>query len=124
VVKKNSSPLGYNASSNFYLHHAGFLFGLFFDPEDDGNIFLRNVDYHSTDYTSLHPRRINFSEGLFLADLSTGRISIMIRATSACRDLLVHCYHNLMQHNYDFIVCRDIMLNVQKHRVYIPIILM
>jgi hypothetical protein len=24
--------------------HAGFLFGLFFNPEDGGDIFLRNVD--------------------------------------------------------------------------------
>jgi hypothetical protein len=34
--------------------HAGFLFGLFFDPEDRGDIFLRNV---SSDYTTLYPRR-------------------------------------------------------------------
>jgi hypothetical protein len=26
-----------------YLLHAAFLFGLFFDPEDGGDIFLRNV---------------------------------------------------------------------------------
>jgi hypothetical protein len=26
-----------------YLLHAGFLFGLFFDPEDEGDMFLRNV---------------------------------------------------------------------------------
>jgi hypothetical protein len=24
--------------------HAGFLLGLFFDPEDEGDIFLQNVD--------------------------------------------------------------------------------
>jgi hypothetical protein len=26
-----------------YLLHVGFLLGLFFDPEDEGNLFLRNV---------------------------------------------------------------------------------
>jgi hypothetical protein len=36
---------------------AGFLLGLFFDPEDGGDMFLRNVDSFSTDYTALHPRR-------------------------------------------------------------------
>jgi hypothetical protein len=29
----------------------------FFDPEDGGDIFLRNVGWHSTDYTTLYPRR-------------------------------------------------------------------
>jgi hypothetical protein len=27
----------------YYLHHAGFLLGLFFDPENEGGMFLRNV---------------------------------------------------------------------------------
>jgi hypothetical protein len=38
-----------------YLLHAGFLLGLFFDPEDGGDTFLRN------DYMALYPRRQNFS---------------------------------------------------------------
>jgi hypothetical protein len=29
----------------------------FFDPEDVGDMFLRNVGWHSTDYTALHPRK-------------------------------------------------------------------
>jgi hypothetical protein len=33
-----------------------FLLGLFFDPEDGGDIFLRNVGEISTDYTALYPR--------------------------------------------------------------------
>jgi hypothetical protein len=28
----------------------------FFDPKDGGDMFLRNVGWHSTDYTMLHPR--------------------------------------------------------------------
>jgi hypothetical protein len=38
-----------------YLIHAGFFLGLFFDPEDGGNIFLRNVCRLSTGYTALCP---------------------------------------------------------------------
>jgi hypothetical protein len=29
--------------SAYYLLHAGFFLGLFFDPEDGGDMFLRNV---------------------------------------------------------------------------------
>jgi hypothetical protein len=37
--------------------HAGFLLGLFFDPEDGGDIFLRNAGSLSTDYKGIYPRR-------------------------------------------------------------------
>jgi hypothetical protein len=40
--------------------HAGFLLNLFFDPEDGGDMFLRNVGWHSTDYTALYPRWYSF----------------------------------------------------------------
>jgi hypothetical protein len=30
-------------SSDYYLLHAGFLLGLFFNPEDGGDMFLQNV---------------------------------------------------------------------------------
>jgi hypothetical protein len=33
--------------------HTGFLFSLFFDHEDRGDMFLRNVGWHSMDYTAL-----------------------------------------------------------------------
>jgi hypothetical protein len=36
-------------------NHAEFLFTLFFDHEDGGNIFLRNVGLLSTHYTALYP---------------------------------------------------------------------
>jgi hypothetical protein len=39
--------------------HAGFLLGLFFDPEDGGNIFLLNVSSLTTDYMTLHPRTLH-----------------------------------------------------------------
>jgi hypothetical protein len=35
--------------------HAGILPGLF-DPEDGGDMFLRNFNWLSTDYTALYPR--------------------------------------------------------------------
>jgi hypothetical protein len=37
------------------LFHAGFLLGLFFDPEDEGDVFLRNVGRLSTDYRTYNP---------------------------------------------------------------------
>jgi hypothetical protein len=36
---------------------AGFLPGLYFYPEDGGDMFLRNVGGLSTDYMALYPRR-------------------------------------------------------------------
>jgi hypothetical protein len=41
--------------------HAGFLLGLFFHPEDEGDMFIRNVGWLSTDYTALCQRRYNSS---------------------------------------------------------------
>jgi hypothetical protein len=36
------------------LLHAGFLLGLLFNPEDEGDMFLRNVGSLSMDYRMLH----------------------------------------------------------------------
>jgi hypothetical protein len=36
---------------------AGFLLGLFFDAEDGGYIFLRNIGWLSAEYAALYPRR-------------------------------------------------------------------
>jgi hypothetical protein len=44
-------------SSACYLCQVGFLLGLLFDPDDDGEIFLRNVGRLTTDYMALYPRR-------------------------------------------------------------------
>jgi hypothetical protein len=37
--------------------HGGFLLGLFSGSEHDGDIFLRNVGWLSSDYTALYPSR-------------------------------------------------------------------
>jgi hypothetical protein len=39
--------------------HSNFLFGLFFDPEDRSDMFLRNVGGLPTDYTTLYQRSQN-----------------------------------------------------------------
>jgi hypothetical protein len=36
--------------------HDSLLLGLFLDPEEEGDMFLRNVDWLSADYTALYPR--------------------------------------------------------------------
>jgi hypothetical protein len=40
---------------------AGFLLGLFLNPEEGGGMFLRNVGHLSTGYTTLYLRRQNSS---------------------------------------------------------------
>jgi hypothetical protein len=40
-----------------YLLHAGFLLGLLYSPEDEGNMFLQNIGWLSMDYMALYPRR-------------------------------------------------------------------
>jgi hypothetical protein len=40
-----------------YQFHDGLLLGLFFDPEDEENKFLRSVGLISTDHTVLYPIR-------------------------------------------------------------------
>jgi hypothetical protein len=42
---------------NITLLHDDFLHGLFFNPEDGGDIFLRNVGLFSTAYKALYQRR-------------------------------------------------------------------
>jgi hypothetical protein len=46
-----------------YPIRAGFFLGFLFDPENGGDMFLRNVDSLSTVYTALYLRRYNSSIG-------------------------------------------------------------
>jgi hypothetical protein len=39
------------------MDYADFLLGLFYDPEDGGDMFLRNAGSLSTEYAGLYPRR-------------------------------------------------------------------
>jgi hypothetical protein len=44
-----------------YLLHAGFLYGLFIEPEDEGDNFFRNISSHSKKYyIALYPRKHTF----------------------------------------------------------------
>jgi hypothetical protein len=43
----------------YYMLHSGFFVSVFFDPEDGSDIFLRNVGWLSTDYTTSYARRYN-----------------------------------------------------------------
>jgi hypothetical protein len=44
------------AAKQSYRLYAGFLLGLFFDPEDVSNMFLQNIGLLSADYMLLHYR--------------------------------------------------------------------
>jgi hypothetical protein len=46
--------------------HAGFLIALFFDPEDGGDIFIRNVFCLSVDYTMLYHNHLCESTSFFI----------------------------------------------------------
>jgi hypothetical protein len=45
----------------YCLLYAGFLHGLLFNPEDEGDAFIRTVGSVSADYTALYPRRKKYS---------------------------------------------------------------
>jgi hypothetical protein len=53
--KNNQARNRHNAVSSFcYLLHTSFLLNLFFDPEDGGDMFLRNASLVSADYAALY----------------------------------------------------------------------
>jgi hypothetical protein len=58
-LKINQHFLGMCRSFACYLLHSGFLFDLFFNPEDGRYIFLKNIGWYSTDSTVLCSRRQN-----------------------------------------------------------------
>jgi hypothetical protein len=53
-------PTGSKQNTICCLLHVDFLLGLFFDTEDEGDMFLRNVGLLSVDYTALYPRLYKF----------------------------------------------------------------
>jgi hypothetical protein len=44
-------------SSASYPFHGGFLLGLFLNPEDGSDMFLRNAGWLLSEYMALYPRR-------------------------------------------------------------------
>jgi hypothetical protein len=45
----------------------------FFDPEDGGDIFLRNIGWHWTDYTASYPRRWYSSDFYLFSSIFPGK---------------------------------------------------
>jgi hypothetical protein len=59
-----------------YLLHAGFLLGLFFDPEDGGRMFLQNIYQLSMHYKTFYPRRLGSSCPRSIIDIFPPDISL------------------------------------------------
>jgi hypothetical protein len=57
IPPKSLFTFDWQQSSVYYMRRAGFLLGLFSDPEDVDGMLLRNVGWLLTDYTALWPRR-------------------------------------------------------------------
>jgi hypothetical protein len=85
-----------DASFASYLPHTCFLFGLFFETEDGGDMLLRNFGGLPTHYMALYPKRQNCSQISLLPPLQnahnnqlsltpplfTGRQAIRIKASA------------------------------------------
>jgi hypothetical protein len=87
------SPLKVNwqqSVSTCYLLHAGFLLDLFSDPEDEGDMILRNVGRLSTDYTALHPRRQSCSSLVCIITWSSENSVVLIFYFNLCRSCLLN----------------------------------
>jgi hypothetical protein len=56
VQAKKGTSNSHAVTPACFLFLAGFLFVILFNPEDEGNTFLRNVDERIPDYTVSHPR--------------------------------------------------------------------
>jgi hypothetical protein len=67
--------------------HAGFLVGFFFNPENGGDMFLRNVSRFSTNYTALYPRRQKSS------------ISVKTQSNCVQNGVCSWCMFRLWQHS-------------------------
>jgi hypothetical protein len=63
--------------------HAGILLGLFFDPEDGGDMFLRNVGLLSADYNGPISQKLVLSRDSDLR-MTTLRMTTLARASSNC----------------------------------------
>jgi hypothetical protein len=57
------------------LLYADLLLGSFFYLEDGGDMFLRNVGWYSTDYTTSYPRKHNFLTAAVRTSDHTGFVS-------------------------------------------------
>jgi hypothetical protein len=90
--------------------HTNFLLGLFLDPDYGRDMFLRNVDWLSSDYTALYPKREYFSTKFsslihcFLHKL-VYQYPIFTRIPTTKKDVKIFRFFTFGSRNYSLMGC-------------------
>jgi hypothetical protein len=100
--------------------HAGLLLDLLFDPEDCGNVLLRNVNRLSPGYMALYPRRQNSSE--VTAMRTWGLHQMSLRSFLIISSHLCLAFHNAVFRSVFWLKFRDLPKANWIHRLLVSVV--